>query len=205
MKPVDDAVATVIAECRRDLLRFLRQQLSDAIEAPEALQDFFVRAFGSAAQERHPENLRAWLGRVLQTTLIEHDRRQSARVPGELPFRPTIYTAVAPEEEFDAVVCTCLYKLLPTLKPEYAEIVWQADLVGASRERIAALLGTTVNNAGVRLHRARRAVRRRLEQACVTCPAHGFLNCVCEYASTTRGVERSAEDSAPRPAVVAGA
>jgi hypothetical protein len=41
------------------------------------------------------------------------------------------------------VLCNCLYKLLPTLKPDYAEVIWRADIVGEPRDRIAASLGIT--------------------------------------------------------------
>lgn len=204
LKPVDDVVATVVAECHRDLVRFLQRQLNDPDEAAEVLRDFFVGAFGGSESVRNAKNLRSWLGRVLQTTLIEHNRRRSPRARGEFPFRPAIFTPVVPEEEIDAVVSACLYKLLPTLKPEYAEIVWQADLVGVSRDRIATSLGTTANNVGVRLHRARRALRRRLAQACVTCPTHGFLNCACEptaMAEATSPQEAGGARVLARPAV----
>jgi RNA polymerase sigma-70 factor (ECF subfamily) len=99
---------------------------------------------------------------------------------------PGAASAVAPREEFDAAVSASLYMFLPTLKPEYAEVLWRADLVGEQRDRTAKLLGTTVNNVGVRLYRARTALRKRLEQMCVTCPNHGFFDCTCEYANAMR-------------------
>jgi len=40
--------------------------------------------------------------------------------------------------------------LLPTLKPDYSEVIWRADILGESRDRIAASLGTTLNNVSVR-------------------------------------------------------
>jgi hypothetical protein len=46
--------------------------------------------------------------------------------------------AIAPDAEVDRVVCDCLYKLLLTLKPEYADVIWRADILGEPRERIAA-------------------------------------------------------------------
>jgi hypothetical protein len=32
---------------------------------------------------------------------------------------------------------------------------------------------------GVRLHRARAALKKLLLAACISCPEHGFDNCVC--------------------------
>jgi RNA polymerase sigma-70 factor (ECF subfamily) len=37
-----------------------------------------------------------------------------------------------------------------------------------------------VNNVTVRLHRARQALKIRLEQMCRSCVVHGFLDCRCD-------------------------
>jgi len=74
----------------------------------------------------------------------------------------------------------CFYKLLPTLKPEYANILWHAELTGESRENIAAAFNISEGNLRVRLHRAREALRRRLEETCQSCPIHGYLDCGCD-------------------------
>ncbi len=94
--------------------------------------------------------------------------------------------AAEPDVELDGAVCNCLYKLLPTLKPDYAEVVWRADLLGEPRDRIAATLGITLNNVTIRIHRGRRALKKRLEEMCLTCPVHGFLDCRCDEAERIR-------------------
>ena len=96
--------------------------------------------------------------------------------------------AIEPDREADEAICNCLHKLLPTLKPEYADVVWRSDLLGEPRDRIAASLGTTLNNITVRLHRGRLALRKRLEEMCLTCPVHGFLDCRCDEAERIRGL-----------------
>lgn len=76
-------------------------------------------------------------------------------------------------------VCECLHTLLPTLKPEYAEILRRADLEEEPLAAVASSLGITLNNATVRLHRARQALKRQLERSCGTCAVHGCLDCDC--------------------------
>lgn len=93
---------------------------------------------------------------------------------------------IEPDAELDEAVCDCLYRILPTLKPAYAEVLWRIDLLGEPRDRVAASLGATVNSIGVRLHRGRQALKRRLEEMCRTCPVHGFLDCRCEEAERAR-------------------
>src|SRR3546814_14448124 len=76
--------------------------------------------------------------------------------------------------------CKCLYRLLPTLKAEYADVIWRADILGEPRDRLAASLGTSLNNVTVSLHRGRKALRMRLEEMCRPCSTHGFLDGRCD-------------------------
>jgi RNA polymerase sigma-70 factor (ECF subfamily) len=75
--------------------------------------------------------------------------------------------------------CACLTRLMTTLKPEYAAILESVDLGGRPLAGAARDLGITSNNASVRLHRARRALRQRVQQSCGTCATHGCLDCDC--------------------------
>lgn len=54
------------------------------------------------------------------------------------------------------------------------------EMEGASVAEAAARLGITPGNAAVRVHRARQALKQRLEAACGTCTEHGCLDCSCE-------------------------
>ncbi len=106
-----------------------------------------------------------------------------------------IQTLVSTDKDnLDFIICVCLYKLLPTLKAEYANILWRADLVGESREGLAAALDITVSHLRVRLHRARQALRQRLEETCRTCPIHGYLDCQCDYSKHARaGIQQESD------------
>ncbi|HZH03129.1 MAG TPA: sigma factor-like helix-turn-helix DNA-binding protein, partial [Myxococcaceae bacterium] len=69
--------------------------------------------------------------------------------------------------------------LLPGLKPEYAQMVRQVDLENRPLADVAVELGVTSNNATVRLHRARQALKKQLQRCCGSCAAHGCLDCSC--------------------------
>ena len=69
--------------------------------------------------------------------------------------------------------------LLPALRPEYADVLRRVDLAGERPAEVARALGLTANNAMVRLHRARKALRADLQRSCRTCADHGCLDCSC--------------------------
>lgn len=187
-KPADAAVRRAVLEARQDILHFLHRRLGDRDVAEEVLQHFSLRAIERASELRDVRSVRGWLGRILATAIIDHQRRATRRRRKDVAIEQMTgeIAAAEPDHEVDEAVCNCLHKLLPTLKPEYAEIIWRADLLGEPRDRIAASLGVTLNNVTVRLHRGRQALRKRLEEMCTTCPVHGFLYCRCEDAKRTR-------------------
>lgn len=192
----DAAVRRTLLESHQSLLRFLQRRMRNRAEAEEVLQRFALRALEKASDLRDVRMVRGWLGRILATTIADHQRRAVVQRRREVAMDPSITEALAvePDPDLDQAVCGCLYQLLPTLRPDYAEVIWRADLLGEPRERLAVSLGTTVNNITVRLHRARQALKRRLEEMCLTCPVHGFLNCSCAEANRIRNLR----DSDPR-------
>lgn len=187
-KATDAAVRRALVESRQDLSAFLRRRLGGREEAEEVLQRFSLRALERASDLRDVRTVRGWLGRILASTIVDHQRRAIRTRRREVAMEQTDIEslAVEPDVELDGAVCNCLYKLLPTLKAEYAEVVWRADILGEPRDRIAASLGTTLNNVTVRIHRGRQALKKRLEEMCLTCPVHGFLDCRCHEAERIR-------------------
>lgn len=202
-KAADAAVRHALIEGHKDLLVFLHRRLGNREEAEEVLQRFSVRALERASDLRDVQTVRGWLGRVLATTIVDHQRRAIRRRRREVAVEQQDLEranhAIAPDLEVDRIVCDCLYKLLPTLKPDYSEVIWRADILGEPRDRIAASLGTTVNNVTVRLHRGRQALRKRLEEMCLTCPVHGFLDCRCEEAERIREMHHREQQDRRRP------
>ncbi|MGH7821909.1 MAG: hypothetical protein ACREQ9_19275 [Candidatus Binatia bacterium] len=72
----------------------------------------------------------------------------------------------------------------------------RVDLDERSLAGAADALGITTNNAAVRLHRARRALRRQLERSCGTCAEHACLDCRCGGSPTAaRDREETGLDS----------
>jgi RNA polymerase sigma-70 factor (ECF subfamily) len=125
---------------------------------------------------------------VLASTIADHNRgawRRSRREADLDADDPRLVAPVA-DEDVDGAICPCLYKLLPTLRPAHADVIWRAELLGDGRARVASDLGITVTNLNVRLLRARRALKKRLQEMCLTCPVEGFFDCHCEPRAKAR-------------------
>lgn len=184
----DNAVRAVMVEVQQDLMRFLLRRLGNEDDAADVLHDFYVRVLTRIGDVRDSEKLRAWMYKVLSSTLVDYFRANNKRRRLEAEYSLLQASTHDPydSDEVDQLLCMCLYKLLPTLKREYAEIIRRADLIGESRESIARALGVSRSNLRVRLHRARHALRQRLEELCRTCPIHGVKDCKCDYGKKIR-------------------
>ena len=176
--PPDPAVIAVLVENHRRFLAFLEKRVGTRAEAEDILQDAFVRGLARAAEIRDDERAVAWFYRLLRNAVVDHWRARTVRDRG-LETLAREATEAAPDPELEGEICRCFEALLPTLKPEYAGILREVDLMGTRPVDLASAQGITANTAMVRLHRARRALRARLVQSCGTCASHGCLDCSC--------------------------
>lgn len=87
-------------------------------------------------------------------------------------------TQVGTDTLYDAL-CNCFVSLLALLRPDQADLLRRIDLGGDDRATVAAELGITRGTFGVRLHRARLALKNLLLAVCISCPKHGFDDCAC--------------------------
>ena len=178
---IDPEFEAALVNNHGDFLKFLTRRLRSADEAEEVLQQFYLRAIRNASKVRNSERVVAWLYRVLRSTLVDHYRREAARRSNVSAFAQIqLLQESAHESSGEGQVCLCLYKVLPTLKPEYCDVLRRVDLAGECRSRVAEMNGLTLNNLTVRLHRARQALKRALLSRCETCTDVGFMDCECD-------------------------
>ena len=177
--PREPEVLRALVDNHARFLAFLERRVGSRDLAEDILQEAFVRSLDHTAFLRSPESATAWFYRVLRNAVTDHFRRQDTRNRAleRLAVEPD---AADPDADLEAAVCACVLGLVDTLKPEYAAALKRVDLDGASVRGYADEIGITPGNAGVRLHRAREALRRQLARSCGTCLEHGCLDCRCK-------------------------
>ena len=163
---------------------FLRRRVGDETLAEDLLQQSIVRAVQSHHSVRNDESVVAWFYTIIRHTLIDYYRSKGADARRNEAFLQELTLSgddtEPPLDEVKATVCTCLHRLLPMLRSNYAELIRRIDLENDSPKRVAEELKISQSNLTVRLHRARQALRASLEQSCGVCSTHGCLNCTCE-------------------------
>lgn len=180
-------VANVLVENHRAFLGFLERRVGDRTLAEDLLQDAFTRNLDRLS-DMPDEALVPWFYRVLRNAAIDRHRRKGAEQRALAAFAQELADAAQPDEEFHREICACVGRLANTLKPEYAEVLRAVDVEETPVKAFADAAGLTASNAGVRLFRAREALRKEVTASCGTCAEHGCLDCSCGKGSGKSGV-----------------
>jgi RNA polymerase sigma-70 factor (ECF subfamily) len=176
---LDPSAERTLLEHRERFLKALERKTRSRELAEDVLQAAYVRALERGTPAVGDEGVVAWFHTVLHNAWLDRARR--AGVEGDVARRlaSEVNEAVSAPELHDAV-CACVHEAIGELKPEYADVIREVELNGRPLSEVAVERRITANNAGVRLHRARQALGRRLGRLCGACSAHGCLECHCK-------------------------
>jgi len=168
-----------LIENRSLYVRYLRWRLSRPEDVEDAYQDFCLKVLRHHDAPDDGPQAEAWLQCVLRSTLIDHYRRRASRRRGEEAYAREP-RADRDEPEAEAVpLCRCVPLALQRLRDDHADLIRRIDLEEEPRAGVAAEQGVTLNHLGVRLHRARRALKARIAEICATCGDGRFVECDC--------------------------
>jgi RNA polymerase sigma factor (sigma-70 family) len=177
-EPLTKDVVEKLVHNHRELLRFVEKRVGNRADAEDILQEAFVRGMKHAGAVRDEDSSTAWFYRTLRNAVVDHFRRRGAAARAYDSFARELDEETAPIETKE-MTCACIRSLADTLKPEYASALKRVDVDGLTVQAFAEEAGITPNNAAVRLHRAREALKKRVVTTCGTCSKHGCVDCTC--------------------------
>jgi RNA polymerase sigma factor (sigma-70 family) len=185
-RPTADVVRTLVAN-HRQFLAFLESRVKSRALAEDILQDAFVRGVNKLDTLRSDESAIAWFYRVLRNAIIDQRRRLGAAERKLAAFGQEVEDRLEPDIEMRGAICQCVGALAATLKADYAEALRTVEVEGVAVKDYAERAGISASNAGVRVFRAREALRKQVARSCGTCADHGCLDCTCAPSSSGCG------------------
>lgn len=185
------AVVRVLVDNHRQFLAFLERRVGDRATAEDILQEAFVRGLNKLDTLRSDESAVAWFYRLLRNAIIDYRRRNGAAQRKLDAFQVEIDKHSDPDVELERAICHCVGELATTLKGEYAEALRAIEVEGVAVKDFAERANISPSNAGVRIFRAREALRKQVIRSCGTCADHGCLNCTCARSSGSCGPSQS--------------
>lgn len=176
---VRDGLEGLMSE-RSAHLRYLQRRVG-AADAEDLLQQALARAAEKWGTLRDPARALPWFYALMRRVVADHYARlhRWSRSDDAASSLSDDADACAPAPDDGPRVCGCSLGLLDGLKAEYAVLLRCVDLNEMSLAEVAQQLGITANNAAVRLHRARRALRDALAKTCGTTSARACVDCCC--------------------------
>ena len=152
-----DHYRLLVQRYQRPLFAYLSSRLGNQLEAEEAAQESFVRAFLSLKKLRKPESFYAWLmgiaGRVLKEQFRAAERRQRDRAVAE--------TLLA--EDCGSAPEYALEEAIAGLPESYRLVILLRYYEGLSYQDVATRLGMPLGTVTKTLSRAYAMLRQELK------------------------------------------
>jgi RNA polymerase sigma-70 factor, ECF subfamily len=137
--------------------------------ADDLTQETFVRVQDNLAQLRAPEKLASWIFRIAYNLSQDHFRKkgESLAYDSSDHEESEIAHENSTEKQFEQhQMGACVQEVIHRLPESLRTVIILFDIMEFNQREVADILGITVENAKVRLHRARKRLKTLLEQKC---------------------------------------
>ncbi|ARE85607.1 RNA polymerase, sigma subunit, SigZ [Roseovarius mucosus DSM 17069] len=173
------ATENALVEGRKAFLGFLAKRVGNRADAEDVFQEFCIRVLTRKDQLRDVERMDAWLYAILRSTMNDHFRKATRRSRLAVAVARDPHQLVADAPVQMARLCTCPSRLLTELRTVDAKLIRRIDFGEEDRKIVAADMGLNRNALGVRLHRARAALREAIQYHCGACCLEDPDDCYC--------------------------
>jgi RNA polymerase sigma-70 factor (ECF subfamily) len=160
-----------IGDHRRAVVGFVRRLVGDRTLAEDIAQETFLRAQRTDAGPRGDARIQTWLCAVALNLVRDHFRAKSRRreeaVDSAFIENLPSQTGDGEHKVLKEEMSACIGRFLAELPSPRFEVVALHDQSERSHAEIARLLGISVSNSRVLLHRGRADLKKILERNCV--------------------------------------
>jgi RNA polymerase sigma-70 factor (ECF subfamily) len=189
-----EAFRSIMTRCNQRLFRIARAMLRNEDEAEDVLQDTYLRAFAAIGEFRGDSKLFSWLAAItLNEARARLRRRRHRQVEVEniddqsnVIALPWMEKPVTPESQAAREQTRRLVEQAVDQLPEDFRVVFvMREIEGCSVEETALQLDLLPVTVNTRLHRARRLLRKALDERLseVLRDAFPFLGARCQSIS----------------------
>jgi RNA polymerase sigma-70 factor (ECF subfamily) len=149
--------------------RFIFALVKDEWVADDLIQETFIKVQKNLNQLQDEAKLSSWIFRIAYNLCQDHFRKTSRVSKREHVATDERQFLTEPlfQKEFDQhQMGACVQDKIRLLPESYQTVLVLFDLMEFSHQEIAEILGISVENVKVRLHRARKKLKTILEEEC---------------------------------------
>lgn len=148
--------------------KFILASVRDESVADDLVQDTFIRIQENLDSVRDPAKVSSWIFRIAHNLCQDHFRTRKKSSSHEEIHDGLVNLQETPLQKKmeQGEMSQCVQDQLNLLPESLRSVLIFADVMEFSHQEIAKILGLSVENAKVRLHRARKKFKEILEEKC---------------------------------------
>lgn len=149
--------------------KFILAVARDEWAADDLCQETFFRVQSSMDSLKDPAKISSWIFRIAYNLCQDHFRNLKAASRREAAERKRIqphYELPLQKELEQREMSQCVQDQMSLLPESLRTVIVLFDIMDFTHQEIADILGITVQNVKVRLHRARKKLKTILEEKC---------------------------------------
>jgi RNA polymerase sigma-70 factor (ECF subfamily) len=161
-----EAFDRFVARFRPRIFQYSWLMCGDREDAEEVAQETLLRVFESLDQLRDPDRVRAWVFRIAKNACLMKRRRSIYAPACELPL-DDVHADQQPLPDRQVLrgeMHAALQQAIAALPEIYRAVVILRDMEELSTEETAQLLDVPADVVKTRLHRARVALRQKMDE-----------------------------------------
>jgi len=145
------------------LRAFIRRRISDDQIVEDLLQVIFLKIHQGLGQLENHRKLENWIYRIARNTVIDYyrSRKPTGAATDELSDETT-----EPFEDVKCQLAPALKDMILSLPQPYRQALILTVFEGLSQKQLAEKLGISISGAKSRVQRARKMLRKLLEDCC---------------------------------------
>jgi RNA polymerase sigma factor (sigma-70 family) len=161
------AFAFLVSKYKEAVHAYAYHKVLDYQEAQDIVQEVFIKAYKKLAQLKWPHRFQSWLYTIASNECKMWLRSRSKEREREVPLEDVPVEnldALAVRAHSDEDIKLTVKSAMETLPDDSQLALSLYYMSGLSTREVASFMGISPNNAGVKLHRARKQLGERLEK-----------------------------------------
>ena len=149
--------------------KFVLATVKDKWTAEDILQETFVRVRNNQESLKDPSRMSSWIFRIAYNLCQDHFRqaKKSPLNESEGQDKPDTSKEIFIQKQMERQqMGQCVQDQMDHLPESQRTVLFLFDIMEFTNQEIADILGITVENVKIRLHRARKRLKSLLEKAC---------------------------------------
>ncbi len=143
---------------------FLLNATNDPVLTEDLVQETFIRALNKLDTFRHEASIIVWLNRISYNLFLDHVRKKNPILIDDFEGQVIAEDSSAEEVE-QKLMSECIRSKIQLLRENYRTPLY-LDINGYSNQEIAEILNCSLDNAKIRLHRAKKKIKEILDDDC---------------------------------------